>query len=204
MSSGNKVFSRGQNLMGMFVQHNVPRANQRSNPQRCRRRMRTEQRGLPANGVAISGANSLLRPLTVPSRECQTTTIIGRPEHRLRSRLDKLTPRQSLATLVSASVHCSRGHDFRALLRNRPALADAPIHRVDVDDHRLFKTRHVVSGDCANARWRASVFSLSHRQQRENCRKEIRPAAAHAETRSHLYKTCDQPRLALHLFRLRE
>ena len=64
MSSVNKVFSRGENPMGMFVQHNVPRANQRSNPQRCRRRMRTEQQGLPANGVAISEANSLVRLLT--------------------------------------------------------------------------------------------------------------------------------------------
>ena len=102
------------------------------------------------------------------------------------------------------SLHWSRRHDFRALLRNRPALADAPIDRVDVDDHRLFKTRYVVSGDCANVRWRASVFSLSHCQQGENRRKEIRPTAAHAETRSHLHKTCDHTRLAVHLFRLSE
>ena len=161
MSSGNKAFSRDENLMGMSVRHSVHRVNQLSNPQRYHRRMQTEQQGLPANGVAIFRANSLLRPLTVPSKKCQTTTIIRRPEHRLRSRLDKLTPRQSLATLVSASVYCSRGHDFRALLRDRPALADAAIHRMDVDDHRLFKTRYVVPGDCANLRWRASVFSLS-------------------------------------------
>src|SRR6266481_3257876 len=80
MSSGNKVFSRGENPLGMFLRHNVPRANQQSNPQRCRRRMRTEQQGLPANGVAISEANSLLRPLTVPTKKCQTTTIIHRRE----------------------------------------------------------------------------------------------------------------------------
>src|SRR4029077_3594806 len=116
----------------------------------------------------------------------------------------KLTQQQWLATLLSASLHLPHRHNFCAFLRNRPPLADAPIHRVDVDDHRLFEARHVVPGDCANARWRASVFSLPHRQQRENCRKEIRPAAANAETRSHLYKTCDQPRLALHFFRLRE
>ncbi len=107
--------------------------------------------------------------------------------------------------LRRASLHWPHRHDFCALLRNRPALADAPIHRVDVDDHRLFKTRHVVSGDCANVRWRAPVFSLSHRQQGEKRRKEIRPTAAHAETRySICTKTCDHPRLALHLFRLRE
>jgi hypothetical protein len=54
------VFSRGQNPSGMFVQHNVRIAHQRLNPQRCRRRMQTEQQGLPANGVAMSEANSLV------------------------------------------------------------------------------------------------------------------------------------------------
>ena len=38
----------------------------------------------------------------------------------------------------------------------------------------------------------------------KNDRKEIRPTVAHAETRSHLHKTCDYTRLAVHLFRLRE
>src|SRR4029077_20541928 len=80
MSNGNNMFSRGENPLGMFVQHNVLRTDQRLNPQRCRRRMRTEQQGLPTNGVAISGANSLLRPLTVPTKKCQTTTIIHRRE----------------------------------------------------------------------------------------------------------------------------
>src|SRR6188472_1651974 len=74
MSSGNKVFCRGENPMGMFVPHNVPRANRQSNPQQCRRRMRTEQQGLSADGVAIFRANSLVRPLTVLTRKCQTTT----------------------------------------------------------------------------------------------------------------------------------
>jgi hypothetical protein len=60
MSNGNKVFSRGENPPGMFVQHNVRIAHQRLNPQRCRRRMQTEQQGLPANGVAMSEANSLV------------------------------------------------------------------------------------------------------------------------------------------------
>jgi hypothetical protein len=87
---------------------------------------------------------------------------IRRPERRLRSRLGKLTQQQWLATFVSASVHCSGGHDFRSLLRNRSAVVGAPIHRVDVDDHRLFKTRHVVRGDCANIRRRAHPCSLCH------------------------------------------
>src|SRR6188472_3637514 len=75
MSSGNKVFCRGENPMGMFVPHNVPRANRQSNPQQCRRRMRTKQQGLSADGVAIFRANSLVRPLTVLSRKCQTTAL---------------------------------------------------------------------------------------------------------------------------------
>jgi hypothetical protein len=78
MSSGNKVLSRGENPLGMFVKDNVLRTHQPLNPQRCRRRMRTEQQGLPANGVAMSEPNSLLRPLTVPTKKCQTTTIIHR------------------------------------------------------------------------------------------------------------------------------
>src|SRR6476659_169597 len=95
-----------------------------------------------------------------------------RPERSLRSQLAKLTQQQWLATFASASVHCSRGHDFRPLLRNWSAMAGAAIHRVDVDDHRLFKTRNAVSGDCANVRWRAPVFSLSRGQQGEFDRKE--------------------------------
>jgi hypothetical protein len=59
MSNANKVFSRGENLMGMFVQHNVPRAHQRLNPQRCRRQMRTEQKAPQVGEVAMSEANSL-------------------------------------------------------------------------------------------------------------------------------------------------
>ena len=73
-----------------------------------------------------------------------------------------LTYGQLLASIRhSASVDRSRRYDFRPLLRNRSAMAGAAIHRMDVDDHRLFKTRYVVPGDCANVRWRASMFSLS-------------------------------------------
>ena len=73
-----------------------------------------------------------------------------RLRRRLRFRLGKLTEQQWLATFVSASVHCAPSHDRRALLRNRSAMADATIHRVDSDDRRLFKTRVAVSGDCEN------------------------------------------------------
>ena len=66
---------------------------------------------------------------------------IRRPKRRLRFRLGKLTEQQWLATFVSASVHCSRGYDFRPLLRNRSAMAGAAIHRLDSDDRRLFKER---------------------------------------------------------------
>ena len=46
-----------------------------------------------------------------------------------------------MASVERVSVHRPHRHNFRPLLRNRTALADAPIHRVDSDDHRLFKTR---------------------------------------------------------------
>src|SRR5262245_59076201 len=83
MSNGNRVFSRGENPMGMFAQHNVHRANQRSNPQRCRRRMRTPQERPLANGVAMSEADSLVGSLSVPTEKCQTTTMIYRRVKRL-------------------------------------------------------------------------------------------------------------------------
>jgi len=60
MNNANKVFSRGENLMGMFVQHNAPRGHQRLNPQQCRRRMQTEQKASPAGRIAMSEANSLV------------------------------------------------------------------------------------------------------------------------------------------------
>src|SRR3954471_1513838 len=78
MSSGNKVLSRGENPLGMFVKDNVLRTHQRLNPQRCRRRTQTEQQDLPANEVAIFRANSLVRPLTVLTEKSQTTAIIQR------------------------------------------------------------------------------------------------------------------------------
>ena len=78
MSSGNKVLSRGENPLGMFVKDNVLRTHQPVNPQGCRRRMRTKQQGLQANGVAMSEANSLVGSLSVPAGKCQTTTIIHR------------------------------------------------------------------------------------------------------------------------------
>jgi hypothetical protein len=59
MSSANKVLSRGENPLGMFVKDNVLRTHQRLNPQRCRRRMRIEQQDLPENGPVISEATSL-------------------------------------------------------------------------------------------------------------------------------------------------
>jgi hypothetical protein len=116
----------------------------------------------------------------------------------------KLTHQLSVASVERVSLHWPRRHNFCALLRNRPALVDAPIHRMDGDDHGLFKRRFVVPGDCANIRWRPSMFSLSRCQQGKNERKEIRPTESHAETRSDLHKTCDYTRLAVHLFRLRE
>jgi hypothetical protein len=87
MSSGNKVFSRGENPMDTFVRHNVPRANRQSNLRQCRRRMQTEQQSLPANEVALFRANSLVRPLTVLTRKCQTTAIVQRTVERLHHRL---------------------------------------------------------------------------------------------------------------------
>ena len=60
MNSGNKVLYPGENPLGMSVKDNVLRTHQRLNPQRRRRRMRTKQQGLPANGVAMSEANSLV------------------------------------------------------------------------------------------------------------------------------------------------
>ena len=73
-----------------------------------------------------------------------------RRERGLRSRLGKLTQQQWLATFVSASVHCSRGYDFRRLLRNRSAMVSAPIHRLDSDDRRLFEKRFAVLRNCQN------------------------------------------------------
>jgi hypothetical protein len=60
MNSGNKVLYPGENPLGMSVKDNVLRTHQRLNPQRRRRRMQTKQQGLPANGVAMSEANSLV------------------------------------------------------------------------------------------------------------------------------------------------
>ena len=74
-----------------------------------------------------------------------------------------LTLQLSLASIERVSVHWPGRHNFCALLRDRPALVDAAIHRVDVDDHRLFKTRYFVSGNSPNLRRRAPMFSLSHR-----------------------------------------
>ena len=80
MSNGNKAFSRGENLMGMFVRCNVPRLHQRLNRQRCRRQMRTEPEVLRAGEGAMSEANSLARPLTVLCGKCQTPEMFL--EHR--------------------------------------------------------------------------------------------------------------------------
>jgi hypothetical protein len=78
----------------------------------------------------------------------------------------ELTHSQSVARLVGASVYCSRGHDFRALLRNRPALVDAPIHRLDSDDRRQCKTCVAVSRDCQNVRRRAPMLALPRSERR--------------------------------------
>jgi len=59
MSNANKVFSPGENLLGMFVRYNVPQAHQRLNLQRCRRQMRTEQKAPQGGGVAMSEPSSL-------------------------------------------------------------------------------------------------------------------------------------------------
>ena len=52
-------------------------------------------------------------------------------------------------SLVSgcASLHWSRPHDFRALLRDRVALDRATVAGMDNDDDRLFEARAAVSGD---------------------------------------------------------
>ena len=54
-------------------------------------------------------------------------------------RADALTHQLSVPNVERVSVHWPHRHDFRPLLRNRPALADAAIHRLDSDDRRLFK-----------------------------------------------------------------
>ena len=52
-------------------------------------------------------------------------------------------------SLVSgcASLHWSRPHDFRALLRDWVALDRTTIAGVDNDGNRLFEARAAVSGD---------------------------------------------------------
>lgn len=72
MSNGNTAFSRAENLMGMFVQHNGLRAHQRLHLQRCRRQMRIEPEARPAGVVAMYQANSSAGSLSVPGGKCQT------------------------------------------------------------------------------------------------------------------------------------
>jgi len=86
MSNGNKVFSRGENLMGTFVQYNVPRAHQRLNPQRYRRQMQTGSEARRAGEGAMSEANSLASFLSFATRKCQTTTAVSLNDARLRLR----------------------------------------------------------------------------------------------------------------------
>src|ERR1051325_4688349 len=75
----------------------------------------------------------------------------------------QLTVEESIATLGSASVCCSRGYDFGALLRNRPAMAGPPINRLDSYDRGLFEKRVAVRGNFQNARRRSPLFSLPDR-----------------------------------------
>ena len=63
---------------------------------------------------------------------------------------EELTRQPSVATLASASLYCSRGHDFCALLRDWCAMVGAPIHRLDSHDRRLFKKRVAVPSNCQN------------------------------------------------------
>jgi len=78
-----------------------------------------------------------------------------------------------VASIERVSLHWPHRHNFCALLRNRPALVDAPIHRMDSDDCGLFQTRLAVRGDSANVRRRASVFALPRRECRQEFGKEI-------------------------------
>jgi len=52
-----------------------------------------------------------------------------------------------MASVERVSFHWPGRHNFCALLRNRPAVVDAAIHRVDNDANRLFETRAGMSGD---------------------------------------------------------
>jgi hypothetical protein len=66
MSNENKAFSRAPTASGNFAPRNDRRTTHRSNPQRCRRQMRTGQKAPLADPVAMSEANSLGDLLTFP------------------------------------------------------------------------------------------------------------------------------------------
>src|SRR5436190_12460863 len=145
--------------------------------------------------------NATVAPVT--TRVMKTRSFISETSHEFENarRIDAPT---IVATLVRALVHCSRGHDFSALLRNRPAMVSAPIHRLDSHDRRLFKKRVAVPSNCQNT-WRcAPVFSLSDRQQGQNGGKEIRSPTSDAEARHDLSGKRNHSSPVLRTFQLRD
>ena len=117
---------------------------------------------------------------------------------------EELTRQPSVATLASASLYCSRGHDFCALLRDWCAMAGAPIHRLDSHDRRLFKKRVAVPSNCQNTGRCAPVFSLSDRQQGQNGGKEIGSPTSDAEGRHDLSGKRNHSSPVLRTFQLRD
>ena len=94
-----------------------------------------------------------------------------------------------------ASLHCSRRHDFRALLRDRVALGRTTVAGVDNDDNRLFETRAAMSGDYSNVRRRSSVLALSCSERGQEFGEEIRSSIAGAKDR-HDLRVADSRRVA--------
>jgi len=67
---------------------------------------------------------------------------------------------RSVKALDRVSLHRSRCHGSRALLRCRPSVDRAAIGCLDNHACRKFKTHPVQRGDRANFRWRPSVLAL--------------------------------------------
>src|SRR5215467_5909766 len=94
MSNVNKVFFRGESPRGTSAQYNAPRGRQRSNPQRCRRQMRTEQQAPPAGEIERYEAGSLTSVLSVLAKKCQTIQAVhstGSPQTGVNSAIAKQT-----------------------------------------------------------------------------------------------------------------
>ena len=125
----------------MFVRRNTLRSRNDGIPIDVAAECEQNNKACHQNGIAIQRQTGLL-PTSLPS-------LLRSVKRRRLFIKGKLTQQQWLATLLSASVHCSRGYDIGALLRDRPALADAAIHRVDSDDRRFFET-HTLPRNCQN------------------------------------------------------